>query len=141
MGNIVAADTVTLNNVAISGFSTIRSVQENMVIINAAGTGPVTHDYSRASVFYHVAPTSNFTVNLINYPTTANIASVVTLVLQQGTSAKYASAITINGQSATIKNYNGGTPTVRANKTDLQSITIFNANGTYNVIGQTSTFG
>jgi hypothetical protein len=140
MGNIVAAENVTLNNIAVSGFSTIRSVQENMVIINAA-TGSVVHDYSRASVFYHIAPAANFTVSLTNYPTAANIASVVTLILQQGTSAKYASAITINGQSTTIKNYNGGTPTVRANKTDLQSITIFNANGTYNVIGQTSTFG
>ena len=141
MGNIVAADTVSLNNITVSGFSTIRSVQENMSLVYAAGATPVTHDYSQSSIFYHIAPTSNFTVNLINYPTTANIASVITLVLQQGTTARYASGISINGQAATIKNFNGAVPTVRSNKIDIQSITIFNANGVYNVTSQTSTFG
>ena len=62
-------------------------------------------------------------------------------MLQQSTTARYAIGMNINGQTTTIKQFNGATPAVRANKTDVQSITIFNANGTYNVISQTSTFG
>jgi hypothetical protein len=137
---VTSAADVPLNNVTINGLTTIKQVQEPLTVINAA-TGLVTHDYSQGTIFYHNAPAANFTVQLTNYPTTANVASVVTLVLQQGATARYATALSINGTTTTLRQFNGAIPTVRANKTDLQSITIYNVAGTVVATSQVSTFG
>jgi hypothetical protein len=109
--------------------------------IIAGATGSVIHDYSAGSIFYHTAPVANFTVNLTNYPTTTNVASVITLVLQQGATARYATALTVNGTTTIIRQFNGAIPTVRANKVDVQSITIYNNAGTIVATSQVSTFG
>jgi len=69
------------------------------------------------------------------------VAAVVTLVLQQGATARYATALSVNAATITLRQFNGVVPTVRANKIDVQSITIYNVNGTINAISQVATFG
>jgi hypothetical protein len=139
-GTVTTAADVPMNNVTVNGLTTIKQVQEALTVLNGV-TGLVTHDYSLGTIFYHVSPAGNFTVQLTNYPATANVAGVVTLVLQQGSTARYATALSINGTTTLLKQYNGSVPTVRANKTDIQSITIYNVNGTINATSQVSTFG
>jgi hypothetical protein len=91
-----------------------------------AATGVVVHDFSQRAIWYHSTIGNNFTVNLINVPTTTEQAMGVTLVLAQGVTGYIPNVIQINGSAQTIKWANGivPTPSSGAGKLDIVTFSI-----------------
>jgi hypothetical protein len=143
-GQVTGGD-ANVGNLIISRLTSLSTIVERITTITGA-TGTVEHNLANSAVFVHNNPVANWTANITNFPTLSNVATVVTMVINQGATPRYASAVQINGSSVTVKYLNGTTPQVRATKTDIQSLTIIKpeANAlpsTWTVVGQISTFG
>jgi hypothetical protein len=143
-GQVTGGD-ANLGNIVISRLTSLSTIVERITYISNA-TGVVEHNMANSAVFVHNTPTANWTANITNFPALSNVASVVTMVINQGATPRYASAVQINGTNVTVKYLNGTTPLIRALKTDIQSLTILKpdanaAISTWTVVGQISTFG
>jgi len=131
----------TLTGLNVDGICTFETVAEKFQNINGA-TGTTAHDFTVGSIFYHTGLLGNFVANFTSFPTTADRAYAVTLVLVQGGTPRIPTAIQVNGgANITITWANGSTPTGNANKTDIVSLSVINRSGTYTVLGQLSSFG
>ena len=96
-------------------------------------TGTVNHDFSVSAIYYHSAISANFTVNLINLPTTIKTATVdvtspsfavgFTLVLAQGATGYFSNAFQIAGVAQTIKWANGTVPTASSGSGKVDVVT------------------
>jgi hypothetical protein len=122
------------------GNTLIQQSQERFSTISGA-TGTVVHNFSNGGIFVHSSISANFTANITNLPNAVGRASVVTLLLQQGTTGRICSAVTISGVSQTIRWLNGVIPTPTNNAVDTEVFTIFQTDAsTYIVLGQLGTF-
>jgi hypothetical protein len=130
----------TLTSLAVGGTTTLQQITEVMNRKTGA-TGTVAHDYSTGDVFYHSSISANFTANFTNIPTTSDRVITLTLILSQGATAYIPSAFQYNGNALSINWAGGTTPTGRASKTDIVTFLLVNANGTFTVYGQLSSFG
>lgn len=106
-----------------------------------SATGVVTHDYNNGGLFLHTAVAANFTANFTNVPTTDNRAINFTLVIYQGATPYYPSAVQIDGVAQTILWFDNTTPSVVANKTDIFSFTLLRVSAAWKVTGQYATYG
>lgn len=104
-------------------------------------TGVVTHDYNVGGLFLHTSVAANFTANFTNVPTTDNRVINFTLVVYQGATPYYPSAVQINGVGQTILWFDNTIPSLTANKTDVFSFTLLRASATWRVVGQYATYG
>jgi len=118
-------------------------LQQSTEVINTktAATGIVTHDFSTGSIWYHAGVVASFTANFTNVPTTNNRATVVTLVIMQGSTAYVPNTIQINGVAQQISWLGGTAPTGTANKIDLVSFTFMRVNSTWIATGSLSNYG
>jgi hypothetical protein len=103
-------------------------------------TGIVAHDCSTGQIFYHTTPSANWTVNLTNLNLASGYATNVTLVVVQGATGYYPSAVQISGAAQTINWQGNATPTPSTSRTDVISFSILNNSGTYVVLGQLTGF-
>jgi hypothetical protein len=104
-------------------------------------TGVVTHDWTTCNIFYHSAMAANFTANITNVPTTSDRAYTTTLILKQGAIGYLANALQINSVPTTILWANGTGPTGTANKTEIESFTLYYTASTWTAFGQLTSFG
>jgi hypothetical protein len=118
----------------------IKKVSETFTTINAA-TGVITHNCSLGHIFNHTNLSANFTANLTNLALDAGSATTVTLILNQGGTARIPSAVQIAGSAQTINWQGGSVPPGNANKKDIVSFSILNNGGAYTVFGQLVSFG
>ena len=131
----------TLTGLNVDGICTFETVAERFQNISGA-TGTTSHDFTIGSIFYHSGLLGNFVANFTSFPTTADRAYAVTLVLIQGGTPRIPTAIQVNGSAnINITWANGSTPTGNTNKTDIVSLSVINRSGTYTVLGQLSSFG
>ena len=107
-------------------------------LTDAANT--VTHDCSQGHIFYHTSPDDDWTVNLTNLNLASGYATTVTIVIVQGGTGYYPSALEIGGSAQTINWQGNATPTPSTNRTDVVSFSILNNSGTYTVLGQLTGF-
>jgi hypothetical protein len=128
------------SNITITGQLSQQQVIETLNL-KSATTGLVTHDFTTGAIWYHSSMLANFSVALTNVPTTANRSAVVSLVLNQGASPFYASGLTVNGAAVPIRWPNAVAPTPIANRTEVESITLFYIGNSWNAIGQFTSFG
>jgi hypothetical protein len=98
------------------------------------------HDCSLGHIFYHTSPNGNFTVNLTNLNLNNDYATTVTLVIAQGATGYYPSAVQIASAGQTLNWQGNVTPTPSTNRTDVVSFSILNNSGTYIVLGQLTGF-
>ena len=138
-GTFTSVPTMTVN-----GLLSVQQLQEQVQSLTGA-TGIVTHNWSGGSIFYHRTMAANFTANVTNLTPVLNKVYTTTLLLNQGASAYYASALQIGGTGQTI-NWQGGTvPTPAANKQEIESFTMLygptGATGTWTIYGQYTSFG
>jgi len=133
-GNILAG------NLEVDGLSTFQQITEQIQTLTGA-TGVVTHNFSLGSLFYHTSIAANFTVNLTNVPTTNNRSIVVSLVLDQGATARVPSALQIDGVAQTINWAGGSVPAGTANKKDLISFVILRVSNGWIVFGSNCCYG
>ena len=106
----------------------------------ADATGVVTHNCANGHIFYHTSPDANWTVNLTNLLDTWNRATSVTIIIAQGATGYYPSAVQIAGVAQTINWQGNATPTPSTNRTDVVTFSIINNSGTYIVLGQLTGF-
>ena len=133
--------TVLIGGISMAGPATFGPVNEAFYPITGA-TGVVTHGCSTGQIFNHTSIAANFTVNLTNLSVATGLATVVTLMLNQGATAYIPNALQIGGVAQTIKWQGGSAPTGNANKLDAVAFTIFRtAASTYVVTGQLVSYG
>ena len=119
-----------------SGFTAITEP----ISTKSGATGTVAHDYATAQIFWHTSPAANFTANFTNVPTTANNSISFTLVIVQGATGRYPSAVQINGTPVTLRWASNVTPTPANNSIDLASFSLFYVGGTWYCVGVYSPF-
>jgi hypothetical protein len=103
-------------------------------------TGTVTHDCSSGHIFYHTSPDANWTANFTNLNLDSTYATSVTLIIVQGATGYYPSAVQIAGAAQTINWQGNVNPTVSTSRTDVVTFSIINNSGTYTVLGQLTGF-
>jgi hypothetical protein len=102
--------------------------------------GVVTHDCSSGHIFYHTSPDANWTANFTNLNLSATYATSITLIIVQGATGYYPSAVQIAGSAQTINWQGNVNPTVSTSRTDVVTFSIINNSGTYTVLGQLTGF-
>ena len=142
IGAEVNNTSVRMNGVTEFNARAIFSRGTHEIFYTFNGQGGVTdHNVMLGHLFYHTGVTSDLTPNFTNFDLTAEDATNITIIIQQGNTAYEIPAIQIGGAAQTIVWQNNSAPTGTANGTDSFSFTILNDGGTYVVLGQMVSFG
>ena len=112
-----------------------RGVEEKFQTLTGQ-SGVVAHNWNDGHIFYHTTPAGDITANFTNVNLTAEYATNVTIIINQGATPYIVSAVQIAGSGQTINWQGGSAPTGNANGIDSFSLTILNDGGTYVVLGQ-----
>ena len=102
----------------------------------SGATGVVTHDCDNGHIFYHTSISADFTANFTNLGLSTNYGTTLTLILDQGATARIPSVVQIGGVAQTINWQGGSQPTGTNNGVDAVSFTILRVSGNYVVLGQ-----
>ena len=142
IGAEVNNTSVNMNGVTEFNARAIFSRGTHEIFYTFNGQGGVTdHNVMLGHLFYHTGVTGDLTPNFTNFDLTAEDATNITIIIQQGNTAYEIPAIQIGGAAQTIVWQNNSAPTGTANGTDSFSFTILNDGGTYVVLGQMVSFG
>ena len=112
-----------------------RGVEEKFQTLTGQ-SGVVIHNWNDGHVFYHTTPAGDITANFTNVNLTAEYATNVTIIINQGATPYEVTAVQIAGVAQTINWQGGSAPTGTANGIDSFSFTILNDGGSYVVLGQ-----
>lgn len=143
LGNIIGNVTATsgsFSSFSSTGQTELGSVAE-VINLKTGAFGSVIHDFATGAIWYHTGVTGNFTVNLINVPTTNNRATGVTFIIEQGVNGFIPNALTINGTAVSIRWVAGSTPVGTALKTEMVSFSMQRVNNGWLVTGSLASFG
>jgi len=102
----------------------------------SSATGVVAHDCDNGHIFYHTSISADFTANFTNLGLSTNYSTNLTLILNQGATARIPSAVQVNGSAQTINWQGGSAPSGTSNGIDAVSFTILRVSGSYIVLGQ-----
>jgi len=133
--------TISFSGASIAGLSgTIKDtveigVAETFSTTNAA-SGVTSLDCNNGHIFYLTSPSADVTANFVNLYLNAEYATNLTVVVNQGATAREVTAIQIEGTGQTINWQGGSAPTGTVNGIDVFSFTILNDGGSYVVLGQ-----
>ena len=148
-GNSIVSASNGAINIAPDGSGTIdlsgqvkfaEGMIEKFATTNGA-TGVTALDCSTGNVHYLTAPAGDITANFTNLNLTAEYATNVTVIIDQGGTEREITAVQIGGVAQTIVWQGNSAPTGTANGVDSFSFTILNDGGTYVVLGQMVAFG
>jgi len=115
----------------------INSIIETTAVKTGA-TGTVVHNYLESNTFVHTSIAANFVANFTNVPTTNNRVITFNLVLVQGATAYYPTAIQIDGVGQTV-NWLSSTPA--GLDTAVINISLIRASSAWTVTAGYSDFG
>jgi len=146
------ADTITLATTASPSFTNttistlltskkiiIDGAQEKFSVLTGA-TGTVVHNYNTTNVFYHISMSANFTANFTNVPVTADNSIVFVLLLNQGATPRFPTAVQINSTNVTVKWQGGNVPSGNANSLDAVSYIVIRRNSAWEVYGSAGSY-
>lgn len=133
---VVGTTSATGFTVGSDGVNTITE----KIATKSSATGTVDHDYTEAQIFWHTGISANFTANFTNVPTTDNRNINFTLVLVQGGTGRYPSAVQIGGSAVTLRWSNNLTPTPSVNAIDIVSLSLFRVGATWYCVGNLAPF-
>jgi len=142
-GTSVTPFKITGNTVYSASLKLGMGVEEKFSTTNGA-TGVTVFNGVNGHVHYLTAPAGNVTANFTNLnggSLTAEYATNVTVIVNQGATARIVSAVQIGGAAQTINWQGNNTPSGTSNGIDAFSFTILNDGGTYVVLGQMVPFG
>lgn len=134
--------TITTTNATIlnvTGLATLNEISEIISSISGA-TGIVSHNFENGGIFYHTGISTDFTANFINVPTTNNRGMAMVLILDQGGTGRYPSAVQIAGAATTIRWANNTVPTPGTNQIDIATFTLFRFGNAWFVTGTYTNF-
>ena len=112
-----------------------RGVEERFGSLSGQ-SGTVTHNLNDGHVFYHTTPAGDFTANFTNFNLDDGYTTSITIIVNQGVTARVVSAVQIEGSAQTINWQGGSAPTGTANGLDAFSFTILRNSSSYIVLGQ-----
>ncbi len=112
-----------------------RGVEERFGSLSGQ-SGTVTHNLNDGHVFYYTTPAGDFTANFTNFNLDDGYTTSITIIVNQGVSARVVSAVQIEGSAQTIEWQGGSAPTGTANGIDAFSFTILRNGSSYIVLGQ-----
>ena len=127
-----------LSFVSISGGGGDDFDQSFSSISNA--TGDVDHDCSSTQTFLHSNISDSFVVNLTNFSLSSGDSTTVTLILTQGATAHFPSAIKIGGSAQEFSWKSTTYPSPTANAEEVVTFKILNNSGTYLVLADVDTY-
>ena len=130
-GNIITSGAVHFNGVVKIDAGT----EEAFATTNGA-TGVTALDCATGNVHYLTAPAGDITANFTNLGLTAEYATNLTVIINQGATPYEVTAVQIGGAAQTIEWQGGLAPTGNANGIDSFSFTILNDGGSFVVLGQ-----
>lgn len=134
------ASTGAFTSLTSTGLHTITS-SVDATAVKTGATLTVNHDFTESNIWYHYNITSDFTLNLINVPTTNDRVLAVSVVLVQGASGRAVTAFQIDGVSQTLR-YPGYIPIVgSANRTEVQTFVLTRTSNAWTVRTYMSTYG
>jgi hypothetical protein len=136
---VVGAASATSFTVGSGGVNQITET----ITTKTGATGTVAHDYvSEGAVFWHTSPAGNFTANFTSVPTTDNRNVNFTIIIVQGATGRYPSAVQINGTPVTIRWASNVTPTPTSSSgaIDIASFSLFRVGSTNYCVGVYSPF-
>ncbi len=110
-------------------------VEEKFATLTGS-TGVVAHDCNNGHVFYHTGASGDITANFTNLGLTAEYATNLTVIINQGGTPYEVTAVQIGGAAQSLNWQGGSAPTGNANGIDAFSFTILNDGGSYVVLGQ-----
>ena len=137
-------DAQNYSNTAVSSSSEVtftrdvhfqRGVEERFGSLSGQ-SGTVTHNLNDGHVFYHTTPAGDFTANFTNFNLDDGYTTSITIIVNQGVTARVVSAVQIEGSAQTIEWQGGSAPTGTANGLDAFSFTILRNSSSYIVLGQ-----
>ena len=117
------------------GIQIEQGVEEKFATLTGS-TGVVAHDCDNGHVFYHTGAAGDITANFTNLGLTAEYATNLTVIINQGATPYEVTAVQIGGAAQTINWQGGSAPTGNANGIDSFSFTILNDGGSFVVLGQ-----
>ncbi len=110
-------------------------VEEKFATLTGS-SGVVAHDCNNGHLFYHTGASGDITANFTNLGLTAEYATNLTVIINQGGTPYEVTAVQIGGAAQTLNWQGGSAPTGNANGIDAFAFTILNDGGTYVVLGQ-----
>jgi len=126
-GNSVSFNSVTVNGATVNGQLDIEEVHE-YVNHTSSTSGAITFDTQTQGIIYYTSnQTANRSVNFTNVNSTlsTNQSVTCTLLMSQGSTAYYISAVSVDGSVKTVKYQGGSAPTGgNANSVDVYTFTI-----------------
>jgi hypothetical protein len=127
------------NSLVVTGITDVQQIREKLTD-STVSSNEMICDLSTGAIFYNTTSlSSNFTVDIINVPQDNGYAITVTVVINQGATAYYPSAVQIDNVSQTLKWPNGNTlPTPTANKIDIFTFTLLRRSSSWTVLGSYS---
>lgn len=137
---VINTSSFTASTIAANGLTSVQQISERFNIFSTQ-TGGVTHDFNSSAIWYHSSINGNITALFTNVPQISSRSAVATLVINQGETPYYASNISVNTSSVTIKWANATVPTPIANRTEVESFTLLNVGGIWTALGQYTSFG
>jgi hypothetical protein len=136
-GTVTASTIISDISLISNGLTTLSEVTE---ILNSGtvSASVFTADATNGNVFYvTAAPTSNFTINITNLPTTENRVFSFSFFVLQGATGYIPNALQISGASQTIKWSNGTVPSATngAGKLDVFGFSLIKRSNAWEVLG------
>ena len=128
------------NHVEITGITTVAGTNESFTTLTNS-TGVTNHDCTTDHIFYHTTPSGDFSVNLQNLTLSAEHATTISIVINQGATAYMVTSLEVEGSPVGIKWQGNSTPTGTASGLDNVTFSILNDGGTFVVLGQSVSFG
>jgi hypothetical protein len=126
-------------SLTVTGTIQVQQIQE-LVNTRVTPSSVEAFNWTTGAIFYVTSMNANFTANITNLPTTSNRAYVVTFFLIQGATARYASALQIDGAAVTILWLNGSVPTPTANRKEIQTFTLYYTGSAWEAFSQLSSY-
>ena len=139
LANYTTNTNAVVSSLSVSNNTILGPVYEEFQT-KTSSTGTVTHDCSLGHIFYHTSSVANWTANFTNLSLSSGYATTFTLVINQGVTGYYPSAVQIGGVAQTILWQGNTTPTPSSSRTDVVTFSILNNSGTYTVLGQLTGF-
>ena len=139
LANYTTNTNAVVSSLSVSNNTILGPVYEEFQT-KTSSTGTVTHDCSLGHIFYHTSSVANWTANFTNLNLSSGYATTFTLVINQGVTGYYPSAVQIGGVAQTILWQGNTTPTPSSSRTDVVTFSILNNSGTYTVLGQLTGF-
>lgn len=138
-GNINAGGFIVSTSTRVTGLSTFTNTLE--IMNNVGSVSGVTSFLFNAGQTYYVSPSATWSIALYGVPTDPiNYSTIVTFLVNQGTTPYTATQITINGTAVTPKWSGGVVWPGNASHTDIVAYGIVNIGGTFNIYAQYSSF-